>query len=164
MRTLWFRSTDWRWYHVEGQIFRPDAEGYVEMPENAAAQIRDPTLEYVGRKRPQKPAEPHPAVASGAACAPTARTPNDSSKPLKPLASGNPTLHHAINTVTEQHGSPGKSVQWAQFCHLVRTKCGKVPDRGKPIERGYGDKTIRRAVKAMKLDKGDKIEQDKEDK
>ena len=66
---LWFRSTEWRSYNVEGQTFRPDAEGYIWIPDNLAAQIRDPTLIYVGRERtktPLTPAEPHPAVASTA--------------------------------------------------------------------------------------------------
>jgi len=168
MRTLWFRSTEWRSYNAEGQTFRPDAEGYVEIPENVAAQIRDPTLLYVGRERPEKPAEPHAALTSAAAPAhdePAGLTPgSDSSKKLETPASGNPALRHAISTVIKQCGYPGKSVQWEQFCHLVRTECGKVPDRGKPIERGYGNKTISRAVHAIKPDKKDKIEQHKENK
>jgi hypothetical protein len=53
--TLWFRSTEWQTYYVEGQTFRPDNEGYIEIPENVAAQIRDPTLVYVGRERPSVP-------------------------------------------------------------------------------------------------------------
>ena len=69
MRTLWFRSREWRSYHVEGQTFRPDAEGYIEIPENLAVQIKDPTLVYIGRERHKTPvtlAEPHPGFASAA--------------------------------------------------------------------------------------------------
>lgn len=59
---LWFKSTKWRSWHVKGRIFRPDAEGYVEIPEDLVDLLRDPTFVFFGTDRPQKPAESHPVV------------------------------------------------------------------------------------------------------
>jgi hypothetical protein len=54
---LWFRSTEWQSFYVEGQRFQPDADGYIAVPENLVAQFKHPNLEYVGRDRPKKPEE-----------------------------------------------------------------------------------------------------------
>ncbi len=60
-RLLWFRSTQRTAVHVEGQMFVPDDEGYIAVPENLGPQItRIPGFEYVGRERDEgyKPVEP----------------------------------------------------------------------------------------------------------
>ena len=62
-RLLWFRSTEWLGFSVEGQTFQPDADGYFAVPENLVAQFRHPSLQYVGRERPKKPEELQIAVA-----------------------------------------------------------------------------------------------------
>jgi hypothetical protein len=61
-----------------------------------------------------------------------------------------PTLHRVIEHVIEQHGHPGKAVPWKRFCDLVRTRCSVTANT-----RGYGDKTIGRAVLAIGRDKSD---------
>ena len=65
----------------------------------------------------------------------------------------NPTLRAAIQNAENSHGTPGKSVAWKTFCDIVRSIC-----RVQPNTRGYGDKSIERAVRAIKA------EQDKHDK
>jgi hypothetical protein len=55
-----------------------------------------------------------------------------------------PALRSSIQTVIKQRGYPGKSVQWARFCDFVRTQCGVTVKT-----RGYGDKSIERAVRAV---------------
>jgi hypothetical protein len=61
-----------------------------------------------------------------------------------PQSSAKPALRGSIQSLIEQHGCPGKSVQWARFCDLVRTQCGVTAKT-----RGYGDKSIERAVRAL---------------
>lgn len=70
-RLLWFRSTEWMSFYAEGQTFRPDADGYIAIPENVATQIRHPSLQYVGRERPKKPEELQTAVAVSSAASST---------------------------------------------------------------------------------------------
>jgi hypothetical protein len=113
MRTLWFRSTLRRSYYAEGQTFRPDAEGYVEIPENAVAQL-DPTFVYVGIERPQKPAEPHPAVTSPAAAVPTAGDNKPAAAPATPPAG--PSI---VEAPPYRTGLAGKPSSW----HLVEAEC-----------------------------------------
>jgi hypothetical protein len=65
----------------------------------------------------------------------------------------NPTLRAAVENAVKSHGPPGKSLSWKTFCDSVRSICGVQPNT-----RGYGDKSIERAVRAIKA------EQDKHDK
>jgi hypothetical protein len=65
----------------------------------------------------------------------------------------NPALRAAIENAENSHGTPGKSVPWKTFCDSVRSICGVQPNA-----RGYGDKSIERAVRVIKA------EQDKQDK
>jgi hypothetical protein len=49
-KLLWFLSTERRNYHVEGQRFDSDDDGYIAVPENLGSIIsRNPDLKYVGR-------------------------------------------------------------------------------------------------------------------
>jgi hypothetical protein len=111
MRTLWFRSTIMRDYYIDGQKFRPDAEGYVGIPENTAAQLKDPTLVYIGIERPQKPAEPHPAVTSPAAAVPApppARPSVVEAPPYRTGLAGKPSSWQLVEAECRRRWSAGE--------------------------------------------------------
>jgi hypothetical protein len=65
-------------------------------------------------------------------------------------------LRAAVEKVRAELGEPGKSrkAPWARFCDRVRTDCGISES---PPPRGFGDKSIQRAVKVIRG------EQDKSD-
>lgn len=53
-------------------------------------------------------------------------------------------LRAAIETVLTTLGTPGKQVPWQRFCDVVRSECGVAA-----ATRGYGDRSIARAVKEV---------------
>lgn len=51
-KLLWFLSTERSSVHVEGQLFVPDDEGFIAVPENLGSKIMViPGFKYVGRER-----------------------------------------------------------------------------------------------------------------
>jgi hypothetical protein len=62
-------------------------------------------------------------------------------------------LEGAVRIALESLGSPGKEIPWKRFCDHVRRECEVTA-----ATRGYGDRSIERAVTAIKTgqDKSDK--------
>jgi hypothetical protein len=55
-----------------------------------------------------------------------------------------PELQAAVETALKMLGMPGKEAPWGRFCDFVRKQCNVAE-----TTRGYGDKSIERAVQAM---------------
>lgn len=53
-------------------------------------------------------------------------------------------LRTAVETAISEKGQPGREIAWKLFCDDVRSRC-----RVGPSARGYGDRSIQRAVKAV---------------
>jgi hypothetical protein len=66
-------------------------------------------------------------------------------------SSGAEALRPAIERTIAARGWPGRDVQWGEFCKLVRSDC-QVSE--KAPSRGYGDKSIWRAVKELEAVRG----------
>jgi hypothetical protein len=60
-------------------------------------------------------------------------------------------LRSAIERSISVRGCPGRDVPWGEFYTLVRSECNVS---GKAPPRGYGDKSIWRAVKALEAMRG----------
>jgi hypothetical protein len=118
-----------------GDFFKCDPEGRIGL----AVLAKEFDRWRAGAENAASPDTPKPTSPKGAS--------ND----LRPAV--NPTLRAAIENAENSHGTPGKSVPWKTFCDSVRSICGVQPNA-----RGYGDKSIERAVRAIKA------EQDKHDK
>jgi hypothetical protein len=72
-------------------------------------------------------------------------------KCLRPAV--NPMLRAAIEDALRTQGTPGKTAPWKKFCDYIRSTCQVTANT-----RGYGDRSIERAVRAIMA------EQDKHDK
>jgi hypothetical protein len=119
-----------------GDFFQCDPEGRVGL----AILTRELTRWHRDAENPAKPVSPNAVSPKGE------EPPND-----RPTV--NPTLRVAIEDALKTYGTPGKTVPWKTLYAGVRLICEVGPN-----VRGYGDKSIERAVKAIYA------EQDKNDK
>jgi hypothetical protein len=104
----------------------PDVAGHDDEHANSV-----PPSEREQSAEPPEVATPDAASPTGAAGRPTRMRPD---------------LRTAIESVLNTRGKPGEGgLRWKRFCDLVRDQCNKSP-----TDWGYGDKTIRRAVDAIK--------------
>jgi hypothetical protein len=62
-------------------------------------------------------------------------------------AANDANLQRAIQHRLDAGVVPGKTMKWGEFCDQIRDDCGGWKDgRRQEQARGYGDKTIKRAV------------------